>query len=106
MWWEKFLAKYPQSVVAGEAREKQTIYQRVLLLGMDNSPVFDYETGRLTHAYREAWQRLSEKYPDTDTGRLVNGYLQLLAANGYRDNARSQAYLKKNKISYDLGGEG
>ncbi len=70
VWCEDYLKKYPDALMKNEVREKMAFLTETIKYGLDNTPAFDYMTGKLTREFNDAYLRIFAKYPDSPA---ING---------------------------------
>lgn len=90
--WEIFYNKYPSTQLKAELQMMLTYYTRTVFAGMDNTPAFDYDTGRLGSEYYEAWLYIIEKYPDSHLNKILNTFNTQLKENSYTLHEGSTYY--------------
>ncbi|MFX3636903.1 MAG: hypothetical protein ACE3L7_29885 [Candidatus Pristimantibacillus sp.] len=94
---ENFVKRYPDSPEWEEV--KQTYLQRYLsiyLIGLNNTPVFDYETYKLSSEVRSSYERLISLHPDTVTAKMAQRFLDVLA------ETKGQVFTKINGQQSDI----
>jgi hypothetical protein len=69
--WEQFLKKYPRFELRAEVLELYKMYQRHFLMGMDNTPVRDYETNKVYEEVDAVYDRFLKKNPNSPTSKLI-----------------------------------
>lgn len=74
--WENYMARHPQSPWLGDALCQYHAYQSILLEGIDNTPAFDYDSGKLLPETAAAWRDFSRRYPDSPISQLIRSQLQ------------------------------
>jgi hypothetical protein len=89
---DEFLEKYPESLVRGAALERYRAYLSVFVSGMDNSRVFDPQTQVIVPERRSSLERFVAEHGDTEPGRTISEFLDLLAANDYTRNDAIDAF--------------
>jgi hypothetical protein len=102
-WWDDFIRQNQSFILIQEAKEYRKELLTFFLLGMDNSPVMDYATNKVTDYYKTAYTYLQENYPNTETNKLVNPYFEFLLQN---DTKRASLLLnnyKRQGIILDFG---
>lgn len=109
VFWEKFIAANPGFPLIEKARYTYKTYLTYLLIGMDNTPVFNESQGDgllnfelaqdFDAYYEEAYTYLNEKFPKSETNKLVAPYL-IAARSGdtAKINALLRKYLKQKKL--------
>jgi hypothetical protein len=78
VWWEKFVAKHPHSIIINTAKNNWKSYLSTLLRGMDNSSVLQYDQKTLNSYYKTAYSYLQNSFPATQTNKVINPYFRLL----------------------------
>ncbi|RYY67394.1 MAG: hypothetical protein EOO12_01255 [Chitinophagaceae bacterium] len=91
VWWENFEKATPRFPLRASVERIRKGYLTALMQGMDNSPVRDFETGRLSSYYDEAWRNLVTHYPNSDAAHLLLPYQ---AAWQRADTAAANALLR------------
>ena len=81
IWWENFTAYYPRFVLINEAMQQKQLYLTCLLKGLDNSPVLNYDSHRLTEFFKIAYVHLISKHPDATATKMIKPYYEALLAN-------------------------
>lgn len=81
---EGFIKSYPHFARVADVERLRGQYLTAYLIGLNNTPAFDYVTSRLEDRFFESYRSTAAKYEGTDFARLVRGYLTVLQRNGYR----------------------
>lgn len=92
IWWERFVEKYPNTIVTNKAQNSWKDYISTLLEGMDNSPVVEAEGTTLDNYYKTAYKYLQTDYPNTKTNSIIAPYFKLLLN---KQKNKAGALLKK-----------
>lgn len=82
--WEEFVMNNPNHVFKDYADNNLKYYRYYLMMGMDNTPAFDYESGKLLNEYELALIYYQQRYSKTPSARIYKDYLTLLAKQGNR----------------------
>ncbi len=95
VFWEDFIKKNKGFVMITD----EFVFQfqnltEVVLTGVDNTPVFDYETEKLNDGFKEAFLFLMEKHPNSDVTKLVKPYYEALEKNGFKKSDETEKALK------------
>jgi len=101
--WETFITENPNFLALDEAKDQYTIYLDIYLTGIDNSPLFSFESKTLDNAVKQSYLNFIKQHPETRSAQIVKGFLEVLRRNNYMDNRAVQEYLKKTKIGSTLG---
>lgn len=80
--WEAYLAKYPDSVFADDARTHFERALSALLLGTPNTPHFDCDTRRVRADAVEALKAYAKNYPGTPSAEAVASALKAIEKGG------------------------
>ncbi|MFD1177329.1 hypothetical protein ACFQ3W_13615 [Paenibacillus puldeungensis] len=76
---EKFFKAYPGTPEANRAKELYySSYLSAYLYGLDNTPIFDFDTFKLTDEAKASYEKTVKAYPDTTTAEVVQGFLDVL----------------------------
>ena len=81
VWWENFAAAYPHFVLIENVLQQRGLYLTILLKGLDNSPVLNYDSHKLTEFYRMAYKQLLAKHPEAMATKMVKPYYEALLDN-------------------------
>jgi hypothetical protein len=95
VFWEEFMKQNEGFVMISDGfrSEVQNLTQ-VLFTGVDNTPPFDYETHLLHDLFKEAYQFLIEQHPESEAGKMMKPYYELLANNGFKESEESKKYIE------------
>ncbi|WP_338812944.1 hypothetical protein V9L05_16525 [Bernardetia sp. Wsw4-3y2] len=80
IWAENFIKENPDfySELMDELKGSKKIYLTYLLEGMDNTPLFDYQTKEITQDFQEAYQTVTSSYSDTETATIIKPYYEAI----------------------------
>ncbi|WP_146241062.1 hypothetical protein [Paenibacillus sambharensis] len=81
---EEFVRKYPDSPEYEEVLTLLERYMAVYLQGLDNTPIYDYQTLGLEEDVRASYTKAATEKPETTVGTIVKGYLDVLKAADYQ----------------------
>jgi len=101
--WDDFLARYPGFVWREGVAESNRDALRILLRGVDNSPVFDSD-GALRPEVRKELEAYAAN-PRAAKRTLVRSYLALLKKAGWKESDEAAAYLDKQGLATMMGVE-
>jgi hypothetical protein len=93
--WEAYIEDYPSSPFAEKAREYYRTRLTSLLIGLNNTPHRDYETGELRPGVIDALRRYVRLYPDADSARIVNEAIEIYRKNGFKWTSSVSAEILK-----------
>ncbi|AWH86765.1 hypothetical protein HYN59_17340 [Flavobacterium album] len=96
--WEKFIAKYPDSKRIGDAKNLYLDYVMSYLFGQDNTPVMDYESGKIYPENLADFKKFIARYPDSPTTKLIN---MVISNKGSHDELRETILEEIKKMGFD-----
>lgn len=97
--WEAYLAKYPDSAFAEEARTHFKRELAALLMGTNNTPHYDYTTKRVRPDVIEALKAYAKAYPGTSSAEAALDALKAFEKGG---NVFSAAVRRQINQALDL----
>jgi hypothetical protein len=92
-WWENFNKSNPAFIFKETPYYRQKIYTATLITGEDNTPLFYDEGGPLDVYYKNAYDYLFNKYPDTEAAKLLRPYYSSLVKS---DTTEIRKFREKN----------
>lgn len=102
VWAEKFIKENPtfHSKLLENVKWDRKAYLTILFEGMDNTPVFDYETKKLNKDFEEAYKTLITTYSETETATIIKPYYEAIKNNDTKKQKELIAkYQEKDIIS-------
>jgi hypothetical protein len=81
--WDTFIKQYPNNIFNDDGRRQLKFYRYYFLVGMDNTPAFDYESNRLSQEFMDAYAYFLKQYPSTSSSTVVRNYLDHLKKADY-----------------------
>ncbi|MGZ7443210.1 hypothetical protein [Paenibacillus sp. TH7-28] len=94
---EKYFTQYAGTPEAQQAKKLfYTRYLTTYLYGLDNTPIFDFDTFKLTDEVKASYEHTVKTYPGTKTAAAVQGFLDVLK------NADWQVFTKENGKQTDV----
>ncbi|MFC5701947.1 hypothetical protein ACFPVX_11670 [Cohnella faecalis] len=76
---EAFIRQYPDSPERVKVEDRFANYLNMYLTGLNNTPIFDYETFKALPEVKAQYKKTAEAHPDTVTGKLAKELLDVLA---------------------------
>ncbi|MCC3375572.1 hypothetical protein [Cohnella sp. REN36] len=76
---ERYIQKYPTSAEREKAEQRYMMYLTDLLVGLNNTPIFDFDTLKLDPKVKEVYAKTVAEHPDTVTAKMTQGLLDILA---------------------------
>ncbi|MEO1435326.1 MAG: SH3 domain-containing protein [Bacteroidota bacterium] len=77
-WKENFINQHPNFIYRKEIEALKTTELGLLLLGVDNTPAFDFETGIYQTDRKDLLEHLQRSYPDAPSSQTIGQFLDLL----------------------------
>ncbi len=80
IWAEQFMKENPDfySELMKNIKWSKITYLTVLFEGLDNTPLFDYETKQLSQDFEEAYRTVLSSYSDTETAAMIQPYYEAI----------------------------
>jgi len=67
-----------------EVLQQYVNYMQLYVFGGDNTPIFDFETYKVTDEVKQSYEHTVSSHPDTVTASLIQQYLDILQRSEYR----------------------
>ncbi|MEZ4829069.1 MAG: hypothetical protein R3C61_22700 [Bacteroidia bacterium] len=91
--WEKFNSANPHFLLGSYTREHGHWMSLTLLSGVDNTPVADYETEKVSEDFEKVWEYILQKYPETQLAGHIRNLQQIIQKAGGLYNSEARAYV-------------
>jgi len=101
--WEKFNKKYPGFFNIQETQLNYATYLSTLITGMDNSPVFDYDSGKLFPLVHNLYLKIISRHDSLKSTRVIKEYYELLKASDYTRPDHLDKFLTDNELFSMVG---
>ncbi len=98
--WEKFNQQYPDFVGFIQSENHFRWGLTTLLIGMDNTPAFNYDDFLLNEEYKTAYEWLVKTHPDTKTGKAIKEVYDILKSEGLKSGTKHQKKSKDLQMTY------
>ncbi|MGI6702819.1 MAG: hypothetical protein ACOX42_02090 [Clostridia bacterium] len=92
---DKFLQDHPASEKAEEVKELYKKYVTFTLFGLNNTPLFDYNTKAMDGDAKDAYTQAAEGGEEGDYKDLLKGYLEVLEENSFALTDEVDQYRKR-----------
>ncbi|MBN8651736.1 MAG: hypothetical protein J0L67_09925 [Cytophagales bacterium] len=79
--WEEFIMNNPGHIFKDFAEDNVKYYRYYLMVGMDNTPAFDFESRKLLTAYKQALIYYQQRFGKTPGATIFKKYLTLVETN-------------------------
>lgn len=93
--WDAFLTSYPEHLFSDQAANNVKYDLYFFLIGLDNTPAFSYDDGKLNKEFLEAYKYFIQKYPDSKNAGVIKEYLQLLEKAVYKQTEKIKEFSSK-----------
>jgi len=97
---EKFIEQYPDSPKTVEIKQLYNKYVSFILYGLNNTPLFDYNSRAMSEEAKKAYSEAVKGEEDSETLKLVRLFLEVLEKNNYRLTDTVEEY-RKNALDRD-----
>lgn len=91
---EVYCMKYQGSVYAQQMKEIYKILLYFYLGGIDNTPVFDYETNIITEEAKQSFENTIRNYPGTEIAAVTKRYYEALLKNNFKRSELSDQVIE------------
>jgi hypothetical protein len=96
VWYEHFLAKYPDFVFIGNCKDYHKAYLTYLLCGYESTSIYkNKETQEMSDYFVTAYNYMNSRYRDSEVSKLVNPYYDSLKQ---KQASNAQSTLKNYRI--------
>ncbi len=95
--WERYLERYPDSVIRDAAHYYYRIYLSTFVTGLKNSPVFD-DYGIMPRVLRRVYDNFIRSNPDTEAARIVGAFYSALLRDDFRWSTNVREFYTAHSI--------
>jgi hypothetical protein len=93
---EKFISQYQNSIKIDDVKDLYKKYLSFTLFGLNNTPLFSYDSKAMAAEAKEAYMNAVESNSDSEFLKIVNDFLELLKKTNFKltdevDNYRKDA---------------
>lgn len=92
---EKFLVTYSDSVKVDVMKELYQRYETIALFGLNNTPLFDYESNAMNKEAKTAYEEILNNATNSNFLVDLKGYMDVLKANDYKLSDPVDQYRKE-----------
>lgn len=88
--WENFCRDYPNFVEAETAKENLKNLRSILFstkTALDNTPIYDYQSHKLSEFYRQTYESLFKNYPNCYSAIQAKQLYEAFKKNGFKQSA-------------------
>ncbi|MBM7853865.1 hypothetical protein JOC37_000230 [Desulfohalotomaculum tongense] len=105
---DRFLLKYPESARQKQMADLYMMYLGAYMHGLDNTPIFDWETKKLSSEVLNSYQKTISQHKETGTAQIISEYLQLIEKNNFKIDHKilDQGYQLYKKAAQELNLDG
>ncbi|MEY3239766.1 MAG: hypothetical protein RIR11_1204 [Bacteroidota bacterium] len=93
--WEQFNKENPYFPMSENTRITEEWMRATVICGLNNTPTNDYETGKISEEFKQAWLMILQKYPNTKLAAKVKEISDLYAANNWKHNETIENWVTK-----------
>jgi len=101
--WEKFNKKYPDFFNKQETQLNYATYLSTLITGMDNSPVFDYDSGKLFPIIHDLYLEIVSRHNSLKSTSVIKEYYELLKESNFTRPDHLDQFLTDNELFSMIG---
>ncbi|HKC66731.1 MAG TPA: hypothetical protein VKG26_00740 [Bacteroidia bacterium] len=101
--WEVYIAKYPNAIYKDEASSFCDMYMSVLVTGIDNSRIFDFDSKKLLPEIKTLYEKIKTDDTTLASTKLIAAYYNFLARHNFTDNDSIELFTKAHHIMPMLG---
>lgn len=95
IFWENWTKNNPNHVLAERAANDALWLASDILGGMNNTPVFDYETGKIYPEAQNTWDLVLKNHPNSMIAKRILEIQALVKEDGGKRGPKTEAYLQK-----------
>lgn len=92
---EVFLRTYESSTKAESVRKLQKRYITFILYGLNNTPLFNYETKEMDPAAKTVYLNAIKNEGDSTIIKMLNNYMDIMAKNNYKLSDSADKFRKE-----------
>lgn len=92
---EAFIKNYGNSIKAESVKKLQKRYITFILYGLNNTPLFDYETKELVPAAKTVYLNAIKNVGDSAIIKTLNNYMDILAKTNYKLSDSADKFRKE-----------
>lgn len=91
---EEFIVKHGSSAKAESIKKLQKKYISFILHGLDNTPLFWYDTKIMVPEAREAYEKAVKDNENSELAKLLGKYMEILEKSGYKQSKEADEFRK------------
>jgi hypothetical protein len=80
---EKYIDSYPDFVLIQQVKQIHNYYLTAYLIGLNNTPLFDYETGKAKDTFLKSYENTIASQSGTKLAAMLEEYLVMLKESDY-----------------------
>lgn len=96
---DDMLAAYPDDQLTPQIAACQKYYLAILLSGVDNSPIFDWQSGRLLPEIQQIVEAYIEAYPDAASTPILHEFLEIATQNDYKNSPALEQFVAEKVLN-------
>jgi hypothetical protein len=102
VYWKTFLQQHPSFSFNAAINAKQVEYTTFLLEGVDNMPLFDHQTQKLSAAYKDAYEHVLSEYPLSQLSAIIKPYYAALSKGDVKQQKELLSSFRKQGLILDF----
>lgn len=99
---EEYIVRYPDAVYTVQMKRDFESLLYFYLNGIDNSPVFDYDTDILTEEAKLSFENTIKNYPGTKTAAVTKQYYDALQKNNFKRSKLSDQIIEHYAPGFEV----
>jgi outer membrane murein-binding lipoprotein Lpp len=92
---EKHIDSYPDFAQIQQVKQFHNYYLKAYLLGLNNTPLFDYQTGKAKESFLKSYENTIANQKGTKLAAILEEYLTLLEGSDYMRSEEIMNYINK-----------
>lgn len=89
---EKYLKKYPNSIVRKDIKNLYKYYMELYIKGLDNTPIFDFKTNKIREDILDSYKKTISNNKNSIISNILTKYIDIIKNENY--------YLTENVIEF------
>ncbi len=95
---DDMIAQFPDDALLPQIVACQKYYLMLLLVGTENSPVFDWQTNRLTPQIEQIVEIYIDEYPEAKSTPILQEFLEIVRKNKQQKTAEIDDFVAKHEL--------
>ena len=95
---EKFTLEYPEAITVTDIEELYGNYRMFIFRGLNNTPLFDYDTKIIDNDAKEAYMEIVDKDKDSELLSEIKDFLNVLKKNDYKSTDEVEKFIEEKGV--------